>query len=61
VIAQLLAAVPIAVACSVPIALLGALLHRMRRHSITAAVIVLAMVPVLAALAGVIGVATVAG
>ncbi|TQM36596.1 sensor histidine kinase [Pseudonocardia cypriaca] len=56
-IAQLLAAVPVAVACSVPVALLGALLlHRMRLRSITAAVIVLALVPVLAALAGVIGV-----
>lgn len=56
-IEQLLTAVPIAVACCAPIALLGALLlHRMRRHSITAAVIVLALVPVLAALAGVIGV-----
>jgi signal transduction histidine kinase len=57
VIAQLLAVVPVAVACSVPVALVGALLlHRMRRRSITAAVIVLALVPVLAALTGVIGV-----
>ncbi|MDN5750571.1 MAG: HAMP domain-containing histidine kinase, partial [Pseudonocardia sp.] len=53
----LLATVPLALAFSVPVALAGALLlHRMRRHSLTAAVTVLVLIPVLAALVGVIGV-----
>ncbi|HET9256973.1 MAG TPA: HAMP domain-containing sensor histidine kinase [Pseudonocardiaceae bacterium] len=48
---------PIALLCTLPVALLGALLlHRMRRHSITAAVTVLVLVPVAATLAGVLGV-----
>jgi len=50
------AVVPVALALSLPIALLGALLlHRMRRRSITAATTVLVLVPVAATLAGVIG------
>ncbi|WP_214401881.1 sensor histidine kinase [Pseudonocardia lacus] len=53
---QLLAAVPVALASSLPVALLGAwLLHRMRRRSITAATTVLVLVPVVATLAGVVG------
>ncbi|MCO1658923.1 sensor histidine kinase [Pseudonocardia humida] len=53
---QLLAAVPVALAASLPVALLGAwLLHRMRRRSITAATTVLVLVPVVATLAGVVG------
>jgi signal transduction histidine kinase len=49
--------VAMALAFSVPVAALGAVvLHRMRRRSITAAVTVLVLVPVLAALVGVIGV-----
>jgi signal transduction histidine kinase len=53
---DLLAVVPIALALSLPVALLGAaLLYRMRRRSITAATTVLVLVPVLATLAGVIG------
>lgn len=49
--------VPVALLFSVPVALLGALLlHRMRRRSITAAVAVLVLIPVLAAFIGVIGV-----
>ena len=49
--------VPIALLFSVPVALVGALLlHRMRRRSITAAVTVLVLVPLVAALAGVLGV-----
>ena len=56
-IEQALAVIPVALAFSVPVALLGALLlHRMRRRSITAAVTVLVLVPVAAALLGVIGV-----
>jgi signal transduction histidine kinase len=48
---------PIALLCTLPVALLGALLlHRMRRYSITAAVTVLVLVPVAARLAGVLGV-----
>jgi signal transduction histidine kinase len=51
-----LAVVPVALALSLPVALLGALLlHRMRRRSITAATTVLVLVPVAATLAGVIG------
>jgi len=54
---QAVAVIPVALAFSVPIALLGALLlHRMRRRSITAAVTVLVLVPVAAAMVGVIGV-----
>ncbi|MDN5934391.1 MAG: cell wall metabolism sensor histidine kinase WalK, partial [Pseudonocardia sp.] len=54
---MLLASVPLALAFSVPVALLGAvLLTRMRRRSLTAAVTVLVLVPVAATLAGVIGV-----
>jgi signal transduction histidine kinase len=53
---QLLAVVPVALATSLPVALLGAwLLHRMRRRSIAAATTVLVLVPVVATLAGVIG------
>ncbi|MCW2716442.1 sensor histidine kinase KdpD [Pseudonocardia sp.] len=56
-IGQALAVIPVALAFSVPVALLGALLlHRMRHRSITAAVTVLVLVPVAAALVGVIGV-----
>jgi hypothetical protein len=52
---ELLAVAPVALLFTVPVAVLGALLmHRMRRRSITAAVTVLVIVPVLAALAGVI-------
>jgi len=52
-----LASVPLALAFSVPVALLGALLlTRMRRRSLTAAVAVLVLVPVAATLSGVIGV-----
>lgn len=51
------AVLPVALAFAVPVALLGALLlHRMRRRSITAAVTVLVLVPVAAAVLGVIGV-----
>jgi hypothetical protein len=46
--------VRVAVALSVPVAALGMLLHRMRRGSIIAAVTVLALVPVAAALSGVL-------
>ena len=47
----------VALLCTLPVALLGALLlHRMRRYSITAAVTVLVLVPVAATLAGVLGV-----
>ncbi|MHA6780193.1 sensor histidine kinase [Pseudonocardia saturnea] len=54
---MLLASVPLALAFSVPVALIGALvLTRMRRRSLTAAVTVLVLVPVAATLAGVIGV-----
>lgn len=54
---QLHAVVPVALAFSVPVAALGAVvLHRMRRRSITAAVTVLVLVPVIAALVGVVGV-----
>lgn len=53
---DVLAIVPIALALSAPVALIGAgLLYRMRRRSITAATTVLVLVPVLATLAGVIG------
>lgn len=53
----LLASVPLALAFSIPVALVGAvLLTRMRRRSLTAAVTVLVLVPVAATLAGVIGV-----
>lgn len=56
-IEELLGVVPVALLFSVPVALLGALLlHRMRRRSITAAVAVLVLIPVLAAFVGVIGV-----
>jgi signal transduction histidine kinase len=48
---------PIALLCTLPVALLGALLLQvMRRYSITAAVTVLVLVPVAATLAGVLGV-----
>jgi signal transduction histidine kinase len=53
---DVLAVVPIALAVSVPIAVLGAwLLQRMRRRSIAAATAVLVLVPSVATLAGVIG------
>ena len=56
-IEQALAVVPVALAFSLPVALIGALLlHRMRRRSITAAVTVLVLVPVAASLVGVVGV-----
>ncbi|MGQ0718432.1 MAG: sensor histidine kinase [Pseudonocardiales bacterium] len=48
---------PVALLCTLPVALFGALLlHYMRRRSITAAVTVLVLVPVAATLAGVLGV-----
>jgi signal transduction histidine kinase len=48
---------PVALLCTLPVALLGALLlHYMRRYSITAAVAVLVLVPVAATLAGILGV-----
>ncbi|MGH3889015.1 MAG: sensor histidine kinase [Pseudonocardiaceae bacterium] len=48
---------PVALLCTLPVALLGALLlHYMRRYSITAAVTVLVLVPVAATLAGMLGV-----
>ena len=48
---------PLALLCTLPVALLGAvLLHLMRRYSITVAVTVLVLVPVAATLAGVLGV-----
>ncbi|MGH3789042.1 MAG: sensor histidine kinase [Pseudonocardiaceae bacterium] len=54
---ELLHVGPIALLCTLPVALLGALLmHRMRRYSITAAVTVLVLVPVAATLSGVLGV-----
>jgi signal transduction histidine kinase len=47
----------LALACTVPVALAGAaLLHYMRRRSITAAVTVLVLIPVVAALVGVLAV-----
>ncbi len=49
--------VPVALLCSVPVVLLGALImHRMRTRSITSAVTVLGLVPLVAALVGVVGV-----
>ncbi len=57
VLEQALAVIPVALAFSVPVALLGALLlHRTRRRSITTAVTVLVLVPVAASLVGVVGV-----
>jgi signal transduction histidine kinase len=54
---MMLASVPLALLFSLPVALLGALLlHRMRRRSLTAAVTVLVLVPVVAAFVGVVGV-----
>ena len=54
---QAVAVIPVALAFAVPVALLGTLLlQRMRRRSITAAVTVLVLVPVAAAVLGVIGV-----
>lgn len=54
---QVLSTVPVALAFSVPIAAVGALvLHRMRRRSITAAVSVLVLVPVIATFVGLVGV-----
>ncbi|MGH3695888.1 MAG: sensor histidine kinase [Pseudonocardiaceae bacterium] len=48
---------PVALLCTLPVALLGALLlHYTRRYSITAAVTVLVLVPVAATLAGMLGV-----
>ncbi|MFC4942016.1 sensor histidine kinase [Pseudonocardia sp. GCM10023141] len=56
-IEQLLRVVPVALLFSVPVALIGALvLHRARRRSITAAVTALVLIPVAAALVGVLGV-----
>ncbi len=56
-IEQALAVIPVALVFSAPVALVGALvLHRMRRRSITAAVLVLVLVPVAASLVGVVGV-----
>ncbi|WP_219418432.1 sensor histidine kinase [Pseudonocardia nigra] len=53
---ELLAVVPVSLLFSVPVAVVGAVvLARMRRRSITASVTVLVLVPVLAALAGVLG------
>ncbi len=54
---ELLHVGPVALLCTLPVALVGALLlHYMRRRSITAAVTVLVLVPVAATLAGVLGV-----
>ena len=48
---------PTALLCSVPVAVVGGvLMHRMRERSITRAVTVLVLVPLVAALAGIIGV-----
>jgi signal transduction histidine kinase len=53
---DLLAVVPIGLAMSVPVALIGAaVLYRMRKRSITGATTVLVLVPALATFAGVIG------
>jgi len=49
--------VPVALLCSVPVVLVGAvLMHRVRARSVTRAVTVLVLVPLLAALAGIVGV-----
>ena len=54
---ELLHVAPYAIGCSLPVALLGALLlARFRRGSITAAMTVLVLVPVLATIAGTVGV-----
>jgi signal transduction histidine kinase len=56
-LADLLHVAPYAIGCSLPIAVLGALLlARFRRGSITAAMTVLVLVPLVATIAGVIGV-----
>lgn len=56
-IGDLLAALPYALLCATPVAVVGALLlNRMRRRTITAAVTTLALVPLAAALAGTVGV-----
>lgn len=49
--------IPVALLCSVPVVVLGALLlQQMRRRSITAAVTALVLIPLVAALAGIVGV-----
>lgn len=54
---ELLHVAPYAIGCSLPVALLGALLlARFRRGSITAAMAVLVLVPLVATIAGVVGV-----
>lgn len=54
---ELMHVVPVALLCSVPIVLAGAvLMYRMRARSITRSVTVLALVPLLAAFAGIVGV-----
>jgi signal transduction histidine kinase len=56
-IAELAGVAPVALLCSVPVAVLGALvMHRMRARSIPRAVTVLVLVPPAAALAGIVGV-----
>lgn len=47
---------PYALACSLPVAVLGGvLLHRLRDRSLTASLLVLALVPLVATIAGVVG------
>ena len=56
-IVELAGVAPTALLCSVPVAVVGGvLMHRMRERSITRAVTVLVLVPLVAALAGIIGV-----
>lgn len=56
-IGELLEALPLAVLCAAPVAVVGGvLLHRMRRRTMTAAVTTLALVPLASALAGTVGV-----
>jgi signal transduction histidine kinase len=57
VLTELARAAPLALLFALPVAVLGGLLlHRMRRRSITAAMTTLALVPLAAALGGVVGV-----
>jgi signal transduction histidine kinase len=56
-VAELVHVAPLALLFSLPVTVFGAvLLHNMRRRSITAAVTVLVLIPVVAALVGVLGV-----
>jgi signal transduction histidine kinase len=57
VLSELVRAAPLALLFALPVAVVGGLLlHRMRRRSITAAMTTLALVPLAAALGGVVGV-----